>query len=409
MGYGVMLWSMPEYDLHDGDIVPIYVKSNISHQYIIALPQTGEKVDVPLWQVTDPVAERKIQDVAAPYTEFQHMYARVVLDGLPIRAQAENTAKQVYRLRKDEVIKVLYKGRAGEITGNTTLKGEWLRVLASDGTIGWCFSYNLRLFNEMDENQGREIIVEQVDEALEKMLATKWYPEEYKTLMERNTIDLSVIKNKIAFDPGAESGTIHFENEDLNLTYPYSGVTKTTANVYKFNETPLAVTIRSSSYIVLQYMNEKGMPTSYNLVTLPKDVSTVIAEEKERRAGLFDSLVSLSKSGYSSSYYGKLQFYGDNQFTWADYDLLSPSIIPAKAGQKGTVVFDKFLTNSLAFTYDGAITFKFDGLSDGITFLYTIEDTGLRLEDATKVTYRDSVITSRGSDSMVMFFSFVSE
>ena len=34
------------------------------------------------------------------------------------------------------------------MSGSTAMAGDWLRVIASDGTTGWCFSYNLRLFDE---------------------------------------------------------------------------------------------------------------------------------------------------------------------------------------------------------------------------------------------------------------------
>jgi len=87
------------------------------------------------------------QKTAAQYAEFLHRYASVKLDGLPIRAEPVNTARQVYRLRKGEIIKILYKGEGQAVmTGSDALEGNWLRVLTSSGTQGWCFSYNLELF-----------------------------------------------------------------------------------------------------------------------------------------------------------------------------------------------------------------------------------------------------------------------
>ena len=54
MGYGVMLWNLPESGLRDGDIVPVYIKSNISHEYVIGT-ETG-KVGIPLWQLSEPTS-----------------------------------------------------------------------------------------------------------------------------------------------------------------------------------------------------------------------------------------------------------------------------------------------------------------------------------------------------------------
>ena len=54
IGYGVLLWNVPEYNLSDGVIVPVYIKSNISHVYVIENPETKEKIEIPLWKLTPP-------------------------------------------------------------------------------------------------------------------------------------------------------------------------------------------------------------------------------------------------------------------------------------------------------------------------------------------------------------------
>ena len=69
------------------------------------------------------------------YIDYQRKYAKVKLDGLPIRYEPVNTARQVYRLREGEVLKVLYKGQGSAVmSGKTALEGDWLRVLTNDGT-----------------------------------------------------------------------------------------------------------------------------------------------------------------------------------------------------------------------------------------------------------------------------------
>ena len=111
MGYSVVLWTLPEQQIKSGDIVPVYIKSNISHVYVIG-NQQGEKIEVALWQLTDPVKKGKIKNVAARYADNAATYASVKLDGLPCRAEPVNTAKQVYRLRKGEIIKIPQKDDA---------------------------------------------------------------------------------------------------------------------------------------------------------------------------------------------------------------------------------------------------------------------------------------------------------
>ena len=111
IGYGVLLWNDTEHKLSDGTVVPVYLKSNISKVYVIGLPDSKEKVEVPLWQLSAPEKKSKAIKRAEKYAEYKNMYAKSAIDGLPIRADKVNTSKQVYRLRKNETVKTLYKGK----------------------------------------------------------------------------------------------------------------------------------------------------------------------------------------------------------------------------------------------------------------------------------------------------------
>ena len=110
IGYGVLLWNDNEHKLSDGTVVPVYLKSNISKVYVIGLPDTKEKIEVPLWQLSSPEKKSKAVKRAEKYAEYKNMYAKSAIDGLPIRADKVNTSKQVYRLRKNETVKTMYKG-----------------------------------------------------------------------------------------------------------------------------------------------------------------------------------------------------------------------------------------------------------------------------------------------------------
>ena len=37
MGYSVVLWTIPEHQIESGQVVPVYIKSNISHVYVLEL------------------------------------------------------------------------------------------------------------------------------------------------------------------------------------------------------------------------------------------------------------------------------------------------------------------------------------------------------------------------------------
>ena len=69
MGYGVMLWSLPEKNIYDDDIVPVYIRSNINKVYVIGTPQSKEKIEVPLWFVSAPESKSKARKTAKLYAE----------------------------------------------------------------------------------------------------------------------------------------------------------------------------------------------------------------------------------------------------------------------------------------------------------------------------------------------------
>ena len=58
MGYSVVLWTIPEHNIPAGEILPVYIKSNISHVYIVEKAD-GSKIEIPLWQMTEPVKKNK--------------------------------------------------------------------------------------------------------------------------------------------------------------------------------------------------------------------------------------------------------------------------------------------------------------------------------------------------------------
>lgn len=411
MGYGVLLWNIPEYQLQAGDVVPVYIRSNITQQYVIGT--ANGKAEIQLWQLSDPVSKGKAKKAAAnKYAEYAHSYASVKLDGLPMRAEAVNTAKQVYRLKKGEEIKILYevKGQA-PTTGGKPLEGKWLRVLTSDGTQGCCFSYNLKLFETDASGErvgGNEVVeVENENAGFESMLTLKWYPDSYRTMIDSKKIDPSKINLSHYFQMDSDSKKIYFCMEGINRTWEYKGAIATGANAYQLEGMPVIVTVRRSNFIVVRYTGPSGKPEDFNLVTITEDLNEIISKENTRREKEFEQVYLFGPS-FKSDSYGNLIFAANHEFTWNNKNLLvSSGIITSSTGNKGTASIKYFLTKSLQTSYDGVITFKFDGLNKEINFLYKMDSKGLRLEDATGAVMDEGTIRERGLSPLVLFFNKV--
>lgn len=415
IGYSVLLWNESEYNLQDGTIVPVYVKSNISQVYVIGIPGTDEKIEVPLWKLSEPESKSKAKKTAKKYKAYKQKYANCILDGLPIRNSYENLSKQVYRLRKNEIIKVLYKGNGVAPTkGGKPLPGEWLRVLTSNGVQGWCFSYNLRIF-EMNADGTYETSkteeVQEKDTLIEQILASKWYPDYYRSMISKKQINLDYVQQKFGFDTGYTSGTTSIKLHNVEASFPYKGIKKTDIKEYEFENVPIKLIVKNTGSIIVKYTDQSGKPKTYSFVTLNKEtkIETIIKEEYERRNNLYKTIQNLGPD-FRSGNYGTLSFNGNNSFSWEGYKNLIPSVIPKKCGEKGIVSIKYFIPANLKSTWDGVLSLKFDEAEKELNFLYKIEANGIRLAVAgiKKVTNdengRSDVQVTQPANSIILFF-----
>lgn len=409
LGYSVVLWNDAANNLQDGTIVQVYIRSNISHVYVIALPDSDKKVEVPLWMLTEPMSKSKAKKAAAKYADYAHTYASVKLDGLPIRADAVNTSKQIYRLRQKEVIRVLYKGKGQAVTnGKGNMEGEWLRVLTSGGTQGWCFSYNLELFQAdaqgLAKGKEADAVVEVADTQLEMLQAKSWYPESYLDMIQNQRIDPARMDPGYGFKMDVESLSVRVTLQSTSLSWNYTDVEKPTTKVYHFIGTPVTVTVRNENEIAVQFTDKDNKIKSQNFVALSENIANLVQAEIARRDKELEQL-RLFGPAFTSSNYGKLTFLENKLFSWSDYNLLVPSIISNAARGRGTMSINYFISNSLKVSYDGILTLRFSGMAKDVNFLYKMTEDGLRLEDATHAQISNGLVVGRGSSPLVIFFA----
>lgn len=408
MGYSVVLWNIPEQEISAGQVVPVYIKSNISHVYVAGL-SADAKFEVPLWQMTAPVSKKKAGVEAQRYADYAHTYASSKIDGLPIRAETVNTSKQVYRLRKGETVKILYKGKGQAVmAGKNPLEGDWLRVLTDNGTMGWCFSYNLAQFETDAKGQrvGGNEIVEEVaaDEEFEKILGSVWYPDYFKTLIDGGNIDTSKLNVSYKFAIDTENNKVTLVMKDIHESWDYDGYTKTGDKEYSLKGIPCVVYYKNAGFIVVRYTGLNGKPQDLNFVTIQQNIPELIAAEKDRRAEIYSHVYEAGPK-FKSSSYGTITLTENGTFTWNNYKLFVPSVISSTAKNGGSVSIKYNVSKSLSANYDGVLTFKFEGMQNEVNFLYKMENGGLRLESVSAANMDGNLVKSRGNNSIVAFFS----
>lgn len=413
LGYSAVLWGLPESNIQDGTIVKVYFKSNISQVYIVGIPGNKERYEVPLWQITNPSSKKKAIKAFEKYSDYAHQYGKMKVDGLPVREEPVNTSKQVYRLHKDEIVKILYKGEGQDVMvgKNERLPGDWLYVMTDGGSKGWCFSYNLKLF---ETDASGAIIGGEIDEdsatlnedtLLEQILNAKWYPEIYGRLLNEEVIDTETIKLSYGFDTGITSGKIQVNIPGKYHSAKYAGAEKIRDNTYQFTGSPFQLMIRNKDTIVVNFTARDGSQEAYTFITLSDDIDLpqIIEDEKTRRSDMLNELYKVTS--FNSQNYGQLVINSGRTFSWNGFTPLVPDVIPSSAKGRGTVNIKYLLSKDLSMQYDGVLTFRFDGCTEEVNFLYKLSNEGLHLENIYEYSIKDNVVFTRAGQPTIINFT----
>ena len=222
-------------------------------------------------------------------------------------------------------------------------------------------------------------------------------------MISSGNIDITKLHPSYNFTIDTVNNKVSLNMSGIHESWDYTGYTKTDDYEYTLNDIPIIIVYKKSTFIVVRYTDESGKPQELNLVTLADDINAIVAAEKQRRTDAYKQVAS-STGELSSSSYGKLSFNSDGTFKWTGYKLLVPSIISAGAKNAGTCSVKYAVSKDLAASYDGVLTFKFEGTTDEVNFLYKLESDGLRLEAATDATYNGILVTARSSSPLIMYF-----
>lgn len=410
LGYSVVLWDIDKYQIADGTILPVYIKSNISHVYIARLPQTETNIEIPLWQLSTPTTKAKAITEAKSLALYERTYAKVKLDGLPVRFEAVNTAKQVYRLRKAEVVRVLRKVTGSPVmAGKKELEGDWLLVLMQDGTQGYCFSYNLDIYKKEDFSQEKETALEKEEEQALKLpdnvLSNRWWPKEVAAMLKSGKIDIDNFDTNSGFFPGEDGGKVRLSNSKVNKAWDYMGVEMKDA-LYSYKDAPLKLSVLDDTNITVLFTDSAvGKPEAFSFEALKDiDINALITKETQRREREYN-IVFDKGPAFISANYGELRFTQNQGFAWRNFRALQPAILPENVAGRGSVCVKYYLSKQLASTWDGVLTFNFENLNRELNFLYAVEDTGLKLKVASEAVFDGITLQSSNPAALVMFFS----
>jgi hypothetical protein len=416
LGWGVLLWSAKDPVIPAGTVLPVYIRSNIDHVWVVGIPKEYRmpespvnKFEIPLWQLELVGRRGAAVKRAAFYAEYAAIYAETLQDGLPIREDPDNTARRVYRLRQGQIVKVLARAEGNSAISATgdPLPGEWYRVLTEDGTTGYCFSYRLKLFEHDSGTLGDAEPPEQrEDPELDRVLSTTWSPEWYGTMIASGKLDLEELEKQWRFVPGEDSGTAHLYLPGIDKAYPYTGIESTGGRSWRFTGSPLEMSLRSDTLLAVQYNDAAGAVKTQLFTALPSRVNDLVIQETERRSALFRNLFDQGPV-FVSANYGTLTLLAEEQFSWTGYDLLSGQVIPLPVLGRGPVTMGLYLDHTLEGRYDGAMALNFNGIGGPavpVYFLYIVDDQGFHIEYVPPENVEGVTVMRRSANPLVIYF-----
>lgn len=410
MGYGILLWSNEDPEIRSGMVLPVYIRSNIDNVWVVGVPESSHKIEIPLSLFEFVGSKRKAVRRSQEFSEYAAVYAENMQDGLPIRDNPDNGSRRVYRLRPGEIIKILEKteGNPPISTTGDPLPGDWYLVLTNEGVKGYCFSYRLKIFDHLQgplQAAPASLRETAPDPDLEMVLSRIWSPEFYQQMINSRRINIAELEKKYRFDPGQDTGTARIFLPEIEREFIYEGIYPDGERAWRFEGTGLQMNLRTNTTLAVQYTEGTGSRRTLLFTALSADVDDIITQENTRREAQYNSIYNQGPV-FTSGNFGTITFSQSGGFTWTDFDLLVPQVIPPESSGRGRVLMNLFVSASLAERYSGAFTFRLTDVTPNrnIYFMYGLDNQGLRLEVVPDFGIEDVTVTRRAASPMVMYF-----
>lgn len=410
LGWGVVLWyfegtedkaEMPAPDrvpaadrVPAGTVVPVFIKSNINQTYVVENPATRKKAEVPVWKIELFRSKREAETRARGFSPYTGLYAVALRDGLVLRDEPRNSAIQVYRMRRDQEIKILERTE-GEVvtTGGQALPGDWYLAMGEDGTRGYVFSNQLRLFDEAEDPAAGAAAVPDPGADMEPLFTRTWRPAYFRTMIEESRVDLELFGPQYGIFTDAVRRQIRIEYPGASRYFNYTNVLFQPDGSYRFEGLPLTLRFPEPDALEVTIESEYGEGT-HPFIVFDQDIREIVRREELRRANVLARMVA-DGDRFVSDEWGALTITRSGRFTWAAYGKLIPEGVPEYSGDAGTILPALFLGPLLAGDWDGGISLTFDGgQKPRVDFVYRASPGGLDLQLVRPIDKEGAVVNT---------------
>jgi hypothetical protein len=420
IAYGVILWGEPSGPASAGAVVSIIEKSESAKSLIFTV-SGGNPMQFPEGHVRSFASRAdalKFTEGYSPYLTSWALCQKLDAPPLPIRDVPNTDGRSVYRLRPNQLMKII--GRSAERETIRPYTDYWYEVVTEDGYSGWCYGHFLRVFTvQGDPSELAKKLVNQ-DETLDIILGSTWRPDWFAGMIQTGEIDLTRFREDVGLFPMPSESLFKLVMPLYSVDFRYTSVDRIAMGQYLVGGTDLRISVLDKDRIQIGY-KYKSQELGGVFVVIKEDVAEIIQRERERRQELFESMRA-GGSTFTSTAYGTIQLLDQMRFAWTGFEKLTPTVIGQGARGAGTVDFPYHLSQDLRDAYDGVITLFFDGLpaasgqakplsgqgagtSGGVSFLYKAVDGGLRFTSLSKESFSELTVKKVGFSPVIIFFT----
>lgn len=422
LGWGVVLWA-PQPGL-GGSVLSISDESDLRDVYRYA--QADEAGELARWRVRLFADREQAAAFAAAFSGLVDTFGYAARNGLPVREAADVGARQLYRLREGEAVKIVARQAETVTVGSYT--NFWYQVLTADGTQGFTFGEFLPLFDTAGDPQAEADRLSRQDSPWDRIAAAAWRPRYYADMLASGRVDLRRVTADYGFtiqpadqpagqppddagsDPAAGAGgAARLRLPDADLTFAYDRVDRVGDDVFVLQGGGVRIVAESDRAIAVSF-RYRDRPRTERFVVIDTPVEDLIAAEQARRDRIYAALRA-GGPALRSDAYGEVVLEPERRFRWSGFQRLVPDVVPADAPGTGAVELHLHLPAALRAEYAGVLTLAFDrgdrsGPPARVPFLYARDDAGLRLVPAGGVDDGRLLVTGAAAAPLVIYFRF---
>lgn len=407
IGYAVVLWDESE-EFKTGELLEVMEESKIRKTYMVIAKGEKNLRDIDTFRTRFFELKADADAFIRDYEPHFNQFAFSEKDGLPVREEAHQEAKRVYKLQAGQLVKVLK--RETELVAIGSYQDYWYRVLTDDGYEGFCFGYYLSGFESRGNPWEEAQILMGQDPLLDKFLSEIWRPEYFAEMIDKERIDLFRFRQDIGLFPAAGSRAIRLVTAKYTINFTYEKLEKTGIGRYHFQngdqQKDLRISVVRDNRIIVSY-NLAGRAVSVAYILLGEDLEEIIEQERSRRLEIFSTITERGRV-LKSTGYGNIRLLEGLSFEWTNFGRLGSQIFLKEVKGSGSVDFPFFLSANLVGEFDGIITFRFDEYQaeEGTSFLYKIDQKGIRMVFVRSENIDDLEVGRAGLSPLILYFTF---